>query len=141
MRILSMDIGDKRIGMAVSDAMGWTAQGILTLERRSMNSDMEQIERIINKYQVERIVIGLPKNMDGTIGLQGEKIKVFAESLRKRFSKEIVFWDERLTTVSAHKVMLEADLSRKKRKERVDQIAAVLILQSYLDYLNYLNGK
>jgi putative Holliday junction resolvase len=136
-----MDIGDKRIGMAVSDAMGWTAQGILTLERRSMNSDMEQIERIINKYQVERIVIGLPKNMDGTIGLQGEKIKVFAESLRKRFSKEIVFWDERLTTVSAHKVMLEADLSRKKRKERVDQIAAVLILQSYLDYLNYLNGK
>ena len=136
MRILSMDVGDRRIGMEVSDMLGWTAQGIATLERKSTEEDLVQIEKIIHQYQPEKIVVGLPKNMNGTLGPQGEKVKAFAETLEDRFNLEIVFWDERLTTVSAHKTMIEADMSRRKRKQKVDQLAAVLILQSYLDYLN-----
>lgn len=131
-----MDVGDKRIGMAISDAMGWTAQGIPTLERRGRQYDSEFIKKVIEEYQPECIVIGLPKNMNGSIGPQGEKVKVFAENLKKYFQHEIIFWDERLTTVSAHKVMIQGDVSRKKRKQRVDQVAAVLILQNYLDYLS-----
>ncbi len=131
-----MDVGDKRIGMAISDALGWTAQGIETLERSYNQSDQEFIQNILNEYKPNKIVIGLPKNMNGTLGPQGEKVKVFANQLKEYYSGEIVFWDERLTTVSAHKTMIEADMSRKKRKQKVDQIAAVLILQSYLDYLN-----
>ena len=131
-----MDVGDKRIGMAISDAMGWTAQGIPTLERRGKQYDLEFINKVIDEYQPECIVIGLPKNMNGSIGPQGEKVKVFAENLKEHFQQEIIFWDERLTTVSAHKVMIQGDVSRKKRKQRVDQVAAVLILQNYLDYLS-----
>jgi len=131
-----MDVGDRRIGMEVSDMLGWTAQGIATLERKSTEEDLVQIEKIIHQYQPEKIVVGLPKNMNGTLGPQGEKVKAFAETLEDRFNLEIVFWDERLTTVSAHKTMIEADMSRRKRKQKVDQLAAVLILQSYLDYLN-----
>ena len=136
MRILSMDVGDKRIGMAISDVMGWTAQGIPTLERRNKKYDLEFIRNVIEEYQPERIVVGLPKNMNGSIGPQGEKVKAFAENLKEHFKQEILFWDERLSTVSAHKVMIQGDVSRKKRKERVDQVAAVLILQNYLDYLS-----
>ena len=136
MRVLSMDVGDKRIGMAISDALGWTAQGIDTLIRRYDQSDQDFIQDVLNKYKPEKIVIGLPKNMNGTLGPQGEKVKMFANQLQEYYSGEVVFWDERLTTVSAHKAMIEADMSRKKRKQKVDQIAAVLILQSYLDYIN-----
>ena len=136
MRILSMDVGDKRIGMAISDVMGWTAQGIPTLERRNKKYDLEFIRNVIEEYQPERIVVGLPKNMNGSIGPQGEKVKAFAENLKEHFKQEILFWDERLSTVSAHKVMIQGDVSRKKRKQRVDQVAAVLILQNYLDYLS-----
>ncbi len=131
-----MDVGDKRIGMAISDVMGWTAQGISTLERRNKKYDLEFIRNVIEEYQPERIVVGLPKNMNGSIGPQGEKVKAFAENLKEHFKQEILFWDERLSTVSAHKVMIQGDVSRKKRKERVDQVAAVLILQNYLDYLS-----
>lgn len=136
MRILSMDVGDKRIGMAISDSLGWTAQGIDTLERGNIQSDKDYIQNILNKYTPEKIVIGLPLNMNGSLGPQGEKVKSFANQLQEYYSGEIVFWDERLTSVSAHKTMIQADMSRKKRKQRVDQLAAVLILQSYLDYLN-----
>ena len=136
MKILSMDVGDRRIGMAVSDDLGWTAQGIATLERRSSQYDLKKIKEAVDRYRPDRIVVGLPRNMNGTLGPQGEKVMAFAEELKAIFGLEIVFWDERLTTVSAHKAMIEADLSRQKRKKRVDQVAAVLILQSYLDYLN-----
>jgi putative Holliday junction resolvase len=136
LRILSMDVGDKRIGMAISDALGWTAQGIDTLVRRDNKHDFEYIQEILDRYQPEKIVIGLPKNMNGSIGPQGEKVKAFADILKDYYNGEIVFWDERLTTVSAHKVLIEADMSRKKRKQKVDQMAAVFILQSYLDYIN-----
>ena len=137
MRILAMDVGDKRIGMAVSDEMGWTAQGIETLERKVESEDLERIREIIKYYSPEKIVIGLPKNMNGTLGFQGEKVKEFGELLKSKvFSGEIIYWDERLTTAHAHRVMLEGDMSRRKRKKKVDKIAAVFILQSYLDYLN-----
>lgn len=135
MRILSMDVGDKRIGMAISDEMGWTAQGLPVLERKNKKYDLAFIGKLIEEYNPKSIVIGLPKNMNGTVGPQGEKVKAFAASLQERFSQEIIFWDERLTTVSAHKAMIEANVSRKERKQRVDQLAAILILQTYLDYL------
>jgi len=136
LKILSMDVGDRRIGMAVSDDLGYTAQGIATLMRRSSQYDLEQIKKTVDQYRPDCIVMGLPKNMNGTLGFQGEKVKQFAEELKSVLQQKIVFWDERLTTVSAHRAMLEADMSRKKRRERVDQIAAVLILQSYLDCQN-----
>ena len=136
MRILSMDVGERRIGLAISDSFGWTAQGIETLIRRDDQYDHDYIRKILNQFQPQKIVIGLPKNMNGSIGPQGEKVKAFADQLKEYFTGEIVFWDERLTTVSAHKIMIEADVSRKKRKQKVDQMAAVLILQSYLDYIN-----
>ena len=136
MRILSMDVGDRRIGMAVSDTLGWTAQGIPTLERKGTEYDLEVIRKVLDQYEPELIVIGLPKNMNGSLGPQGEKVQQFAETLTNHFNHEIVFWDERLTTVSANRALLEGNVSRKKRKQQVDQIAAVLILQSYLDYRN-----
>jgi len=131
-----MDVGERRIGLAISDSFGWTAQGIETLIRRDDQYDHDYIRKILNQFQPQKIVIGLPKNMNGSIGPQGEKVKAFADQLKEYFTGEIVFWDERLTTVSAHKIMIEADVSRKKRKQKVDQMAAVLILQSYLDYIN-----
>ena len=131
-----MDVGDKRIGMAISDQMGWTAQGIDTLERKSEEEDLEKIQDVIKHYSPEKIVIGLPKNMDGSLGFQGEKVKEFGELIAKVFPGEIIYWDERLTTVYAHRILIEGDMSRRKRKKKVDKIAAVFILQSYLDYLN-----
>ena len=137
MRILAMDVGDRRIGMAVSDIMGWTAQGIETLERRNDKYDKEKIAKAIDLYNPEKIVLGLPRNMNGTIGPQGEKVKEFGQLLKEEVYKgEIIYWDERLTSVLANRVMIDADLSRRKRKKNVDMMAAVFILQSYLDYIN-----
>lgn len=137
MRILAMDVGDRRVGMAISDPMGWTAQGIETLERKNNKQDMEQIAKLIKRYNPEKIVIGLPKNMNGSIGPQGQKVKEFAELLKSEVYKgEIIFWDERLTSVMANRLMIDADASRAKRKKKVDKMAAVFILQSYLDFIN-----
>ena len=132
-----MDVGDRRIGMAISDVMGWTAQGIETLERKNNNYDMDQIAKTIQRYNPEKIVLGLPKNMNGTIGPQGQKVKEFAELLKSEVYKgEIIYWDERLTSVLANRIMIDADVSRAKRKKNVDMMAAVFILQSYLDFIN-----
>lgn len=132
-----MDVGDRRIGMAISDDLGLIAQGIDTLERKSLKYDLEQITGIINQYNPGNLIIGLPKNMDGTIGAQGEKIKEFGNLLKKQvYNGEITFWDERLTSVQANRVMIDANISRSKRKKRVDKMAAVFILQSYLDFIN-----
>lgn len=133
MRILGLDLGTKTIGVAVSDPLGFTAQGITTVKRKNSNSDIEEIKRIYDEYSVQTIVIGLPKNMNGTIGEAGERTYKFCEKLKAAFNPEIVYWDERLTTVAAHRAMLEADLSREKRKKIVDKIAATFILQGYLD--------
>jgi len=133
MRIMGLDLGDKTIGIAVSDAMKWTAQGIETINRKSIEHDYQRLQQIILEYEVEAIVIGLPKNMNGTIGPRAELVKDFAESLQPHVNIPIHYWDERLSTVAAERVLLEADLSRKKRKQVIDKMAAVIILQGYLD--------
>lgn len=136
MRVLGLDVGDKTIGVAVSDPLGFTAQGIKTIIRTSKKKDIEELREICNKYEVESIVVGLPKNMNGTIGPQGEKVLSFCEYIKLNINIPIKLWDERLTTVAAHRAMLEADLSRAKRKKIVDKIAATYILQGYLDSLS-----
>lgn len=136
MRILGLDIGDKTIGVAISDPLGFTAQGITTVERKSKVKDVEELRKICEEYKVETILAGLPKNMNGTVGPQGEKVLKFCEFIKENINIEIKMWDERLTTVSAHKAMLEADLSRAKRKKIVDKVAATYILQGYLDRIS-----
>lgn len=135
MRILGLDIGDRTIGIAICDPLGLTAQGITTIKRKSVVLDIEEISKICGQYNVESIVSGLPKNMNGTIGPQGEKVERFCEHLKETIGLPIKMWDERLTTVAANRVMLEGDLSRAKRKKIVDKIAATFILQGYLDSL------
>lgn len=134
MRILGIDFGDRKIGIAVSDPMEWTAQGLKTIIRKdNSNSDVEEIKSIINEYNVERIVMGLPKNMNNTLGPQGEKVMVYARLLETKCRKPVVFFDERLSTMAVERTLIEADISRKKRKTVIDKLAAVYILQSYLD--------
>ena len=136
MRILGLDIGSKTIGAAVSDPRGWTAQGVTTIKRDCYTKDVEAVMKICKEYGVETIVAGMPKNMNGTIGPSGEMVKNLCEQIEKSFDGKIEFWDERLTTVAAHRAMLEADLSRAKRKKIVDKIAATYILQGYLDRIS-----
>lgn len=133
MRILGLDIGDKTIGIAVSDEMGWTAQGLKTLIRKGFNEELSSIKEIIEEYGVKEILVGLPKNMNGSIGPQGKKVITFVERLKTALSLPVLLWDERLSTVRAEKVLLEADMSRKKRKGLKDKLAAQFILQGYLD--------
>jgi putative Holliday junction resolvase len=136
MRVLGLDVGEKTIGVAISDPLGFTAQGVTTIQRKSKKNDIEELTKICSEYGVESLVIGLPKNMNGTVGPQGEKIIAFSEFVKENLNLPIKLWDERLTTVAAHKAMLEADLSRAKRKKLVDKIAASYILQGYLDSLS-----
>lgn len=136
MRILGLDIGQKTIGVAISDPLGFTAQGITTIRRKKKEEDINEIINLCKEYAVETIVVGLPKNMNGSIGFAGEKIMEFTELLKDSVECKIELWDERLTTVAAHRAMLEADLSRAKRKKIVDKIAATYILQGYLDRIS-----
>ncbi|MEQ8174568.1 MAG: Holliday junction resolvase RuvX [Syntrophomonadaceae bacterium] len=133
MRLMGLDVGDRRIGIALSDPLGFTAQGHSTLERKSNDQVLETIGLLCDEYEVGTIVVGLPLNMNGSIGPRAQLVEEWAEQLSARLGREIVFWDERLTTVSAQRTLLEADLSRKKRKGLVDKIAAVYILQGFLD--------
>lgn len=132
-RILGLDVGDKTIGVAVSDLLGITAQGVTTIKRESKVKDFAALESYINEYQVKRIVVGLPKNMNNTIGPQGEKVQKFAEKVKNKFKIDIIYIDERLTTVSAERILIESDVRREKRKHVIDKIAATYILQTYLD--------
>ena len=133
-RIMGLDIGDVRIGIALSDLLGITAQGQETYTRTGDDeADADYIVAFADMNDVSRIVCGLPKNMNGTIGEQAEKTRAFADLIASRTKADIVFVDERLTTVSANRVLLEADTSRKKRKKVVDKIAATIILQTYID--------
>ncbi|PYZ94170.1 Holliday junction resolvase RuvX [Salipaludibacillus keqinensis] len=135
MKVLGLDVGTKTIGVALSDALGWTAQGIETIKRNPNNpeEDLERIDKLIKENDVSKIVVGLPKNMNGTIGPSGEACQSFAKELEDRTSLTIDLWDERLTTVAAERMLVSADVSRKKRKKVIDKMAAVLILQGYLD--------
>ncbi len=132
-RIMGLDVGDKTIGVAVSDLLGITAQGVTTVRRKSYKYDIDQLLDIIKEYNVNRIVVGLPKNMNNTIGPQGEKVMKFVEKFKGKCSLEMDYQDERLTTVAAHRAMISADMSRAKRKKVVDKVAATYILQTYLD--------
>ncbi len=127
MRILGLDLGKKTIGVAISDPLGFTAQGITTIRRANKEKDMEELRKICDEYKVETIVIGLPKNMNGTIGPSGEIAMEMGKLVEEALNIKVEFWDERLTTVAAHKAMLEADLSRSKRKKIVDKLASTTI--------------
>jgi len=132
-RIMGLDYGDRRIGIALSDVFGWTAQGLEVIERRRDGNELNRIAELVKEHEVGEIVVGLPKNMNGTIGPRGEICIEFAGTLRDSLDLPVHLWDERLSTVSAERTLLEADVSRKKRKQVVDKMAASLILQNYLD--------
>lgn len=131
-----MDVGQKTIGVAVSDPLGFTAQGLTTIRRTNKEKDIQEIKNFCDQYDAKVILIGLPKNMNGTIGPSGEIIMAFGKLLEEELKLEVKFWDERLTTVAAHRAMLEADLSRNKRKKIVDKVASTFILQGYLDMIS-----
>lgn len=141
MRILGLDVGSKTIGVAVSDLMGWTAQGVTTISRRDYVSDLKEIGRLLREYEVEKILVGLPLRMDGTEGDQAARIQKFVDQLKEHVpAMPVILWDERCSTVAAERTLLEADLSRAKRKKVINQMAAVFILQGYLDAQAYREG-
>ena len=132
-RILAVDYGEKRIGLAISDELGITASPLMTLVRRSDEETVRQIAQLASKLRVTQIVVGLPRRTDAQEGEMERKVKAFAEKLRQKVSVPVVLFDERFTTRIAEQVLLEADLSRRKRKQIRDRLAAVILLQSYLD--------
>ncbi|MCI6498542.1 Holliday junction resolvase RuvX [Lachnospiraceae bacterium HCP1S3_C3] len=143
MRIIGLDFGSKTVGVAVSDELGITAQGLEIVRRESeskLRKTLARIEQIISEYNCEKIVLGFPKNMNNTLGERAEKTLAFKEMLERRTGLEVVMWDERLTTVSADKTMMETGVRRENRKKYVDQIAATFILQGYLDYIAMKNN-
>ena len=142
MRCLSLDIGDKTIGIAVSDPLGLTAQGIKTIRRTSNKNDIAELGDLISTYEVDTLVIGLPKNMNGTEGERCELVRKFASKVQAVYPDvKQIFWDERLSTVAAEKSLIAADVSRKKRRRVIDKMAAVYILQGYLDGLSIRNAN
>ena len=144
MRIMGLDYGSVTVGVAISDPLLITAQGIEVIRRKQENKLRQtyaRIEALIEEYGVERIVVGFPKHLNNTVGVRAELAEEFAENVRRRTGLEVVMWDERLTTVAAHRVLDEAELSYKKKAEVVDMLAAVLILQGYLDYLSMQSEK
>jgi len=136
MRVLGLDIGSKRIGIAVSDELGLTAQGVETLVRKHLDSDLERIAGLVEKFAVEEVVVGLPYNMDGTEGPQARTVRQMIDLIAARVQIPVQEWDERLSTVAAERALLEADMSRSKRRKVIDKVAAVIILQGYLDRLH-----
>jgi putative Holliday junction resolvase len=135
LRTIGLDVGDKTIGVAISDPSGLIAQGIKTIKRSNLDEDIQEINKIINSFKAEEIVVGFPKNMNGTIGPQGQKVINFVEILKKEIDLPILLWDERLTTVEANRMLIEgADMRRDKRKKVIDKLAATIILQGYLDH-------
>lgn len=135
MRVIGLDVGSKTIGVAVSDALKITAQGLLTINwnENQIDSADEKLKQIINDYEVTHIVIGLPKHMNGSIGVRGEASKLYAEHCEEVHGISTSLWDERLSTVAAERMLINADVSREKRKKVIDKTAAVIILQGYLD--------
>ena len=136
MRVLGLDYGTKTVGVAVSDPLGITAQGLETIARKEENKlrkTLARIEELCREYEVKTIVLGLPKNMNNTVGERGEKTEEFKQMVERRTGLPVVLWDERLTTVAADRAMIEAGIRRENRKKYVDRIAATFILQGYLD--------
>lgn len=133
MRIMGLDVGEKRIGIALSDPMGWTAQAHSVRQRKNLKQDFEHLKEICRENEVKKIVVGFPRNMNGTIGPKAKEIEKFARDLNEYIKLPMEFWDERLSSKSAERTLLEADLSRRKRKMLIDKLAAATILQAYLD--------
>jgi putative Holliday junction resolvase len=132
-RVLGLDVGSRRIGIAVSDPLGITAQGLETLQRQNKRQDFAALDRIVREYVVRQIVVGLPLRMSGAEGIQSHKMQVFAEDLRKRFRLPVHLWDERLTSAEANRLLRETELSIEKRAKAVDRMAAMLILQGWME--------
>ena len=137
-RVLGLDVGSRRIGIAVSDPLGITAQRLETLQRRNKRHDLAALERVIQDYAVREIVVGLPLRMSGAEGTQSEKMQVFAEELRKRFRLPVHLWDERLTSAEANRLLRATELSIEKRGKAVDRMAAILILQAWMENRNVI---
>jgi putative Holliday junction resolvase len=132
-RVLGLDVGSKTIGMAVSDLLGITAQGLTTMRRQNKRLDFGQLQKVIHDYNVTEIVVGYPLRMSGAEGIQSDKMKLFAEELHKKFKLPVHLCDERLTSAQANRVLRDSEMSIKRRGEVVDRLAAVLILQSWMD--------
>lgn len=135
---MGLDVGSKTVGIAISDALGWTAQGIETvkIDEDVGEFGIDRIEQLVKEYEVHTFVVGYPKNMNNTVGPRGEASEAYAALLKDRFGFPVILWDERMTTMAAERVLLDADMSRKKRKNVIDKMAAVMILQGYLDSKN-----
>lgn len=131
-RLMGLDVGDRTIGVAVSDLLMITAQGVTTIKRTNIKNDIKELKKIIEEYQVTKIVSGLPKRLDGSVGIQGEKVLEFLEKVKKHIDLPVELEDERFTTLMSEKMLIEADVKRKKRKEVIDKLAAVQILTSYM---------
>ncbi len=132
-RILALDVGEKRIGLAVSDPLGLTAQGLKVLTRQDWDRDLSRLAEVGRAYRVQEILVGLPRHMDGRLGEQAEEILDLARALGEALGAKVITWDERLSTVEAERVLIAADMSRARRRRVVDQVAATIILQAYLD--------
>jgi putative Holliday junction resolvase len=139
--VLGLDVGSKTIGMAVSDPLGITAQGLQTIRRKNKRLDFAQLEAVIREFQVEQIVVGYPLRMSGAEGTQAEKMQQFAEDLRRRFQLPVHLWDERLTSAEANRLLRESEMSIKRRGEVVDRLAAVLILQGWMEAQSSLASR
>lgn len=135
---MGLDVGSKTVGIAISDALGWTAQGIETIkiDESAGQFGMSRIQELVAEYTITSFVVGFPKNMNNSVGPRGEASERFAEMLEEAFGFPVTLWDERLTTMAAERMLIEADVSRKKRKTVIDKMAAVMILQGYLDSKN-----
>ena len=135
---MGLDVGTKTVGVAISDALGWTAQGIETIkiDESAGRFGMERIQELVKEYDVTGFVVGYPKNMNNTVGPRGEASEIYADLLTETFGFPATLWDERLTTMAAERVLIDADVSRKKRKTVIDKMAAIMILQGYLDSKN-----
>ena len=137
MRIMSLDVGSRTIGIACSDALLMTAQGIETIRRTSLEKDFNRLQELISEYEVHELVVGMPKNMNGKKGERAEKHEEFVAKMKEVIDLPVTYWDERLSTVMAERQLIAADVSRKKRKSVIDKMAAVVILQGYLDRLQF----
>ena len=133
-RVLGLDVGSKRIGIAISDPLGITAQGLETLQRQNKRLDFEKLAKLAHDHEVAEIVVGFPLRMSGAEGIQAEKMQIFAEELRKRLQLPVHLWDERLSSAEANRLLRETEMSIKRRGQVVDQMAAVLILQSWMEH-------
>ncbi len=132
-RLIGLDVGDRTIGVAVSDLLMITAQGVTTIKRTNLKADIQELKKIIDEHNVTKIIVGMPKMMDGTIGIQGEKVIEFTEKMKAKIDLPVNYQDERLTTALSEKILISADVKRNKRKEVIDKLAAVQILTTYME--------